>query len=273
MTGTKPSNGIDLQRAKLELDQYGFTMLPNLLARDAALEMAEKADLPRTSAGGRGASLPIPHITVQPSRFRGIRDVPATDHQSHCAQTGRRYIGRGLSSSRGSDVKWTRPGTAASGPQRRRTYGLVRRTESASSREYLLHRSVQLDAGRTSLERMARQSCCRKATGLRFRTCGPTRTGNLRFMNDRVRQLRREVEEGDPNGRLAAAEGTAGSAVVFPGRHVAPSRLQRHSGREQGWSPYAIPRKMGRARLWSWAQKQPAQTRGTGRASGLRSSA
>ena len=28
MTGTKPSNGIDLQRAKLELDQYGFTMLP-----------------------------------------------------------------------------------------------------------------------------------------------------------------------------------------------------------------------------------------------------
>ena len=41
--------------------------------------------------------------------------------------------------------------------------------------------------------------------------------GKEKFMNDRVRLLRKEIEEGDPNNRLVVAEGRAGSVVVFHG--------------------------------------------------------
>ena len=45
----------------------------------------------------------------------------------------------------------------------------------------------------------------------------PDENGNFLFMNERVKKLRAELEGGDPNSRLVAAEGIAGSAVVFLG--------------------------------------------------------
>ena len=68
----------------------------------------------------------------------------------------------------------------------------------------------------------------------------PDESGNLRFMNERVRELRAEIEEGDPNGRLAAAEGSAGSAVVFQGAmwHRAGANVTADENRVGVLTPY-----------------------------------
>mgnify|MGYP001983571548 CR=1 FL=1 len=45
----------------------------------------------------------------------------------------------------------------------------------------------------------------------------PDENGDFHFMNEQVKKLRAELEGGDPSNRLVAAEGSAGSAVVFLG--------------------------------------------------------
>ena len=137
MTGTKPSNGIDLQRAKLELDQYGFTMLPNLLARDAALEMAEKLIcLERLREEGEH---PHQHLTslfnhLGPEEYEMFLPLITNPIVLSLAEE---TLG-GWPSANRVRCEMDETGHRGERPPRRRTYGLVRRTESASSREYLL---------------------------------------------------------------------------------------------------------------------------------------
>ncbi|MDP7578054.1 MAG: phytanoyl-CoA dioxygenase family protein [SAR202 cluster bacterium] len=64
--------------------------------------------------------------------------------------------------------------------------------------------------------------------------------GEERFMNERVRLLRKEIEDGDPNHRLIAAEGMAGSVVVFHGGvwHRAGANVTENEQRVGVLTPY-----------------------------------
>ena len=68
----------------------------------------------------------------------------------------------------------------------------------------------------------------------------PNEKGELTFMNDRVRDLRGELENGDPMGRLVAAEGEAGSAAVFLGAmwHRAGANVTANEHRVGILTPY-----------------------------------
>ena len=238
MTGTKPSNGIDLQRAKLELDQYGFTLLPNLLARDAALEMAEKLIcLERLREEGEH---PYQHLTslfnhLDSEEYEMFLPLITNPIVLRLAED---TLGGGFQLV-GSDVKWTRPDTAASGLHADVPMGWFAE-QSLPVPENIcfivqcnwMLTDFTLENGATELLPQSHR--------FEIPNMWPDEDGNLRFMNDRVRQLRAEIEEGDPNGRLAAAEGSAGSAVVFQGAmwHRAGANVTTDENRVGVLTPY-----------------------------------
>ena len=212
----KPNIGIDLDRAKVELNQYGFTLLPNLLARDAALEMAEKLIcLERLREEGEH---PYQHLTslfnhLDSEEYEMFLPLITNPIVLRLAED---TLGGGIQLI-GSDVKWTRPGTAASGLHADVPMGWF--AEQGLPVPENVCFIVQCNWMLTDFTREnGATELLPQSHRFEIPNMWPDEDGNLRFMNDRVRQLRREVEEGDPNGRLAAAEGSAGSAVVFKAR-------------------------------------------------------
>ena len=229
---------IDLERAKLELDQYGFVLLPNLISKDAASRMAERIiDLEDVLSGSESPDGDLGALFnhLEPDEYelflQLITNPVVLSLAEHSLGEGFQMIG--------AAAKRTKPGTEASG----------------------LHADVPMgwfaEAGRPVPENICfivqcnwmltdftRENGATELLPMSHRfdvpNMWPNDKGNLTFMNDRVKQLREELEGGDPHNRLVAAEGTVGSAVVFQGAmwHRAGANVTEDENRVGVLTPY-----------------------------------
>jgi len=214
MTTTLGSS-LDLDMAKLELDEYGYTILENQIPRDTALRMADRLmDImeQEESTTDTYRYLSCLYNFIDPSEdelFLPLITNPIV------LELARYKLGDGYQIG-GSNAVWRRPGVPASG----------------------LHSDVPLgffaQQGLPVPENICfTVQCAWMLTDFTYENGAtlllpsshlmgiPSKwldsNGQEIFMNDRVRLLRKELEEGDPNNRLVAAEGRAGTVVVFLG--------------------------------------------------------
>ena len=206
---------VDLDQATLELDEYGYTVLRDQIPRDTALRMAHRLmeiTAREDPEEGGYRYLPCLFNFIEPSEdelFLPLITNPSALALVHYKLGDGYQIG-------GSNVVWRRPGVSASG----------------------LHSDVPLgwfaQQGLPVPENICfTVQCAWMLTDFSYEN-GATRLlptshlmgipskwldddGNERFVDQRSRLLRKELEEGDPNGRLVAAEGRAGTVVVFLG--------------------------------------------------------
>ena len=235
----KTASEIDMDKAKLQLDEYGYVLLPNLIPRHDALGMADRlmelSVQKGRSDGGGYQSLPCLYNHLEPAEYE--RFLPLALHPM-VLELARHTVGDGCQMI-GSNVVWRQPGVAVSGLHADVPMGWF--AEQALPMPHNICFLVQcnwmltdftLDNGATQLLPMSHL--------LEPPNKWPDENGDIRYLNDRVRLLREEIEGGDPMGRLVTAEGTAGSAVVFHGAmwHRAGANVTKDQQRVGVLTPY-----------------------------------
>ena len=213
---TTAAPSVHLDQAKLELDEYGYTTLRDQIPRDTALRMADRlmeiVERENPEEGGY-RYLSCLYNFIEPSRMTSYSSPLITN--PNVLSLVHDKLGDGYQIG-GSNVVWRRPGVAASG----------------------LHSDVPLgwfaQQGLPVPENICfTVQCAWMLTDFTYEN-GATRLlpashlmgipskwldddGNERFVDERSRLMRKELEMGDPNGRLVAAEGNAGTVLVFLG--------------------------------------------------------
>ena len=229
---------IDLGKAKLELDEYGYVVLPDLILRDTALEMAERLielEKRRETPDSRHQDLTslFNHLKPEDQDFF----LPLITHPVVLGLAEYR-LGDGIQLI-GSDVKWTRPGTPASGIHADVPLGWF--AEQGLPPPENISFIVQCNWMLTDFTRENGATLILPMSHrLEVPNMWPGENGEMRYMNDRVRGIRAELEDGDPVGHMVAAEGGAGSAVVFLGAmwHRAGANITADEDRVGVLTPY-----------------------------------
>jgi len=209
---------VDLVQAKIELEEYGYTILRDQIARDTALQMAdrlkgiiEERDLLSAEREGWG------HLSCLYNFINPVEDdffLPLITNPN-VRSLAHEKLGDGYQLG-GANVVWRQPGVPAYGLHADVPLGWfaeqglpVPENITFTVQANWMLSDFTYENGATLLlpnsHRMGIPNMWLDADG------------NECFMNERVRLLRKELEDGDPNGRLVAAEGTAGTVVVFHG--------------------------------------------------------
>ena len=233
------TQSIDLDQAKLHLDEYGFVLLPDLIPREDALRMADRlmelsVSLGESDGGGY-QSLSCLYNHLDPDEYEFFLPLATNPVVLELA---RHTIGEG-GQMIGSNVVWRQPGVPA----------------------HALHADVPMAwFGEQGLP-VPRNICflvqcnwmltdfTKENGATQFLPMShlldppnkwPDEDGEFQYTNDRVRLLREEIENGDPMGRLATAEGSAGSAAVFHGAmwHRAGANVTKDEQRVGVLTPY-----------------------------------
>ena len=214
---TNLSSDIDLDDIKLQFDEYGYVILPNLIPRDDALAMAEKLMELTMSEGDSGKgdayqSLPclFNHLKAEEyDQFLPLISNPIIlELVRHSVGEGYQLIG--------SNVVWRRPGVTASA------------VHADVPTAWFIEQGLPIPRNICFLVQVnwmltdfIKDNGATRILPISHLLDPPNKSrdsdGNDLYLNDRVRRLRKEIEEGDPMGRMLAAEGKAGSAVVFHG--------------------------------------------------------
>ena len=232
-------SAIDLDKAKLQLDEYGYVLLPNLIPRADALAMAERLmelSLQQGDSNGGGyRSLSCVYNHLNPDEYEFFLPLATNPVVLELA---RHTIGAGYQMG-GSNFVWRQPGVPTGPLHADVPLGWFAEQGLPVPRNicFLLSCNWMLtgftrDNGGTQFLPMSHR--------LEVPNRWPDDTGNMRFMNDRVRLLREEIEDGDPMGRLMTAEGAAGSVVVFHGAmwHRAGANVTKDQQRVGVITPY-----------------------------------
>ena len=233
------ASAIDLDKAKLQLDEYGYVVLPNLIPRDDALAMAERLmelSLQQGDSDGGGyRSLSCVYNHLNPDEYEFFLPLATNPVVLELAH---HTLGEGYQMG-GSSVVWRQPGVPTGPLHADVPLGWFAKQGLPVPRNicFLLSCNWMLtgfarDNGGTQLLPMSHR--------LEVPNRWPDDTGKLRFMNDRVRLLREEIEGGDPMGRLVTAEGAPGSGVVFHGAmwHRAGANVTKDQQRVGVITPY-----------------------------------
>lgn len=230
---------VDLDKAKLQLDEYGYTLIPDLIPRQDALRMADRLmdiSVERGNSDGGGyQSLSCLYNHLDPDEYEFflplVTNAVVLELTCHLIGEGYQMIG--------SDVVWRQPGVQAHAlhadvpmawfgeqglPVPRNICFLVQC-------QWMLTDFTR-ENGATQLLPMSHL--------LGPPNKWPDENGEFQYMNDRVRLLREEIENGDPMGRLATMEGSAGSAAIFHGAmwHRAGSNVTKDQQRVGVLTPY-----------------------------------
>ena len=233
------TQSIDLDQAKLHLDEYGFVLLPDLIPREDALRMADRlmelSVSQGESDGGGYQGLSCLYNHLDPDEYELFLPLATNPVVLELA---RHTIGEG-GQMIGSNVVWRQPGVPA----------------------HALHADVPMAwFGEQGLP-VPRNICflvqcnwmltdfTKENGATQFLPMShlldppnkwPDEDGEFQYTNDRVRQLREEIENGDPMGRLATAQGSAGSAAVFHGAmwHRAGANVTEDEQRVGVLTPY-----------------------------------
>ena len=230
---------IDLNKAKLQLDEYGYVLLPNLIPRADALAMGERLKELSLQHGDSAAKgyhgLPCVYNYLNPEEYEFFLPLainPVVLELAHYT------LGEGYQMG-GSGVVWRQPGVPM-GPLHadvpmgwfaQQKLPVPRNVCFVLSINWMLTDFTQ-DNGGTQFLPMSHR--------LDVPNMWLDDSGNPCFMNDRVRLLREEIEGGDPSGRLKIAEGTAGSGVLFHGAmwHRAGANVTKDQQRVGVITPY-----------------------------------
>ena len=210
----KTASDIDMDKAKLQLDEYGYVLLPDLIPRDDALSMGDRLMELSTEKGesdGEGfQSLSCLYNYLEPAEYERFLplalDPVVLELAHHTLGDGYQMIG--------SNVVWRQPGVSAGPLHADAPMGWFAERALPIPRNicFLIQCNWMLTdfTGENGATRLLPMSHLLDPPH-RWRD----ENGEHRYLNDRVRLLREEIEIGDPMDRLATAEGTAGSAVVF----------------------------------------------------------
>ena len=212
---TPINTDLDIDLAKVKLTEYGYVLLPNLIDREAATQMAER--LKELSLRRADSANPFRHLGnlfnhLEPDEcdsFLPLITNPVVLSLAH------HVLGEGFQAI-GSSVAWTKPGAQASGIHGDVPMGWFAEHSRPFPKNicFIVQCNWMLtdftrENGATELLPMSHR--------LGIPNMWPDENGDFHFMNEQVKKLRAELEGGDPSNRLVAAEGSAGSAVVFLG--------------------------------------------------------
>lgn len=231
-------NRTDLTKAKLELDEYGYVILPDLIAGDTALDMAEllmEIERRRQLPDSLNQHLSSLFNHLKPGELEIF--LPLITHPI-VLELAQYKLGDGMQLV-GSDVKWTPPGSPESGIHADVPLGWF--AEAGLPMPGNICFLVQCN---WMLTDFTAENGATELLPLSHLMEAPNMwvgdDGEPRHMNDRVKRLRKELESGDPMGHLVAAEGTAGSAVVFLGAmwHRAGANVTTNQNRVGVLTPY-----------------------------------
>ena len=235
---TTENTNIDIDLAKVKLGEYGYVLLPNLISSDTAMQMAER--LKEVSLHRSDSANPFQHLgnlfnPLEPNEYESFLPLitnPVVLSLAH------HMLGEGFQAF-GSSVAWTKPGAQASGIHGDVPMGWFAEHSRPFPKNicFIVQCNWMLtdftrENGATELLPMSHR--------LGIPNMWPDENGNSLFMNERVKKLRAELEGGDPNSRLVAAEGSAGSAVVFLGGmwHRSGTNITEDKNRVGVLTPY-----------------------------------
>ena len=235
----KTISDIDLDKAKLQLDEYGYVLLPNLIPREDALGMADRlmelSIQKGESDGGGYQSLSCLYNYLEPAEYERFLPL-ALDPV--VLELARHTVGAGFQMI-GSNVVWRQPGVPAHALHAdvplawfaEQALPIPRNICFLIQCNWMLT-DFTLENGATQLLPMSHL--------LEPPNRWKDENGEFCYLNNQVRLLREEIESGDPLGRLATVEGTAGSAAIFHGAmwHRAGANVTQDQQRVGVLTPY-----------------------------------
>jgi hypothetical protein len=205
----------DLDQAKLQFDEYGYLALPDLIPRDDALGMADRLmELTRSQGetdGGGYRSLQCLFNYLDPLEYERFFPLALNPIVLELAghALGERF------QMIGSNVVWREPGAPAHALHADSPMGWFAEQALPIPRNLCFLVQCNWILTDFTIENGATQFL--PISHLLDPPNKWLEDGEEKFLNDRVRHLRAEIENGDPMGRLMTAVGSAGSAVLFHG--------------------------------------------------------